>query len=97
MTSAMTADAGIIVVLTNFPDRDSALLVARRLVEARLAACVNVLDGCTSVYRWNQKVESQAEVPVLRQRLVDLYTAWDKPADAKKWQEKLDQAKAPTP
>ncbi|MGH8679115.1 MAG: divalent cation tolerance protein CutA, partial [Burkholderiales bacterium] len=49
----MTANAqDFIVALTNLPDRDAALALARALVEQRLAACVNVIDGCTSVYRW---------------------------------------------
>jgi periplasmic divalent cation tolerance protein len=61
----MPADTGVIIVLTNFPDRDSALAVAGQLVEKRLAACVNVLDGCTSVYRWKSKLESEREVPML--------------------------------
>jgi periplasmic divalent cation tolerance protein len=71
----MRADTGIIVVLTNFPDRDSALAVASRLIEGRLAACVNVLDGCTSVYRWNAKLESQSEVPVLIKTRGELFGA----------------------
>jgi periplasmic divalent cation tolerance protein len=57
--------AQIVVVLTNLPDRDNALELARHLVDARLAACVNVLAECTSIYRWKAKTETQAEVPVL--------------------------------
>lgn len=57
---------GVIVVLTNLPDRESALKLAGVLVEQRLAACVNVLSECTSVYRWQGKVVEHAiEVPVL--------------------------------
>jgi len=70
----MPADTGVIIVLTNFPDRDSALAVARRLVEEKLAACVNVLEGCTSVYRWKGKLESEHEVTALiktRTELID--------------------------
>jgi len=54
-----------LLVFTNLPDRDAALGLARALVERRLAACVNVLAGCTSVYRWHGDVEEAAEVPVL--------------------------------
>lgn len=54
-----------LLVLTNLPDRDAALALARALVERRLAACVNVLGGCTSVYRWQGDIEEAAEVPVL--------------------------------
>ncbi len=55
----------VLVVLTNLPDRDAALRLAAVLIENRLAACVNVLDGCTSVYRWKDVVETAREVPVL--------------------------------
>ena len=47
------------------PDRDSALKLAQSLVDARLAACVNVLSACTSVYRWEGKIENAQEVPML--------------------------------
>jgi len=55
----------VVVVLTNLPDREAALKLANDLVARRLAACVNVLAECTSVYRWHGKVEKAAEVPVL--------------------------------
>jgi len=55
----------VIVILTNLPDRESAMKLARGLVEQRAAACVNVLGECASFYRWKGAVESAAEVPVL--------------------------------
>ena len=54
-----------IIVVTNLPDRESALRLAGELVARRLAACVNVLADCTSVYRWKGAVENAREVPVL--------------------------------
>lgn len=54
-----------LVILTNLPDREAALKLARDLVARRLAACVNVLAECASVYHWKGQVESAAEVPVL--------------------------------
>jgi periplasmic divalent cation tolerance protein len=54
-----------LVVLTNVPDTETATEIARRLVEARLAACVNVLAPCRSIYRWQGAVEDDAEVPLL--------------------------------
>ncbi len=59
------ADTRVIVVLTNLPDRESALKLADTLVEQRLAACVNVHSDCTSVYRWQGKIEQVSEVPVV--------------------------------
>ncbi len=58
-------DGDILLVLTNLPDAASAEALARRLVEARLAACVNILAPCRSVYRWQGAVESADEVPLL--------------------------------
>jgi len=71
----MRADTGVIVVLTNFPDRDSAMAAARHLVDEKLAACVNVLDGCTSVYRWKGKLETEREVPTLIKTRAELFGA----------------------
>jgi periplasmic divalent cation tolerance protein len=62
-----------VAVLTNLPDRDTALALARALVERRLAACVNVLAPCSSVYRWRGAVESADEVPVLIKTRLALY------------------------
>lgn len=55
----------VLLVLTNLPDADSAGRVARLLVEQRLAACVNVLAPCTSVYRWQGALETASELPLL--------------------------------
>lgn len=54
-----------LLVLTNLPDADAAAALAARLVEKRLAACVNVMAPARSVYRWQGKVEDAQEVPVL--------------------------------
>lgn len=43
------------------PDRDVALALARDVVDARLAACGNVLDGVRSVYRWEGRVHEDPE------------------------------------
>lgn len=54
-----------LVVLTNCPDAAHAATLAALLVERRLAACVNVLPPCRSVYRWQGKTEDATEVPLL--------------------------------
>lgn len=54
-----------LLVLTNLPDANSAHVLAEHLVDQRLAACVNILAPCTSVYRWQGAVESATEVPLL--------------------------------
>ena len=55
----------VLLVLTNLPDRASAEALASELVKARLAACVNVLPPCHSVYRWQGVLETANEVPML--------------------------------
>ncbi|AFL73126.1 divalent-cation tolerance protein CutA [Thiocystis violascens] len=47
------------------PDRETALALAERLVEERLAACVNLLPGVTSVYRWEGELQRESEVLLL--------------------------------
>ncbi len=51
-----------LVVLCTAPTVEVAAGLARALVEARLAACGNVVPGLRSVYRWQGKVEDEAEV-----------------------------------
>lgn len=59
------AESETLLVLTTLPEREAALKLARALVDKRLAACVNILSGCTSVYRWQDNVEHAEEVPLL--------------------------------
>ncbi|MGH8666478.1 MAG: divalent-cation tolerance protein CutA [Burkholderiales bacterium] len=64
-----------LIVLSNLPDRNAALELAEKLVERRFAACVNVLAECTSVYRWQGKIETAAEVPVMIKTTAARYPA----------------------
>ena len=64
----------LILVMTTLPDRAGAMLLAEKLVDGRLAACVNVLAGCTSVYRWQGGTETVEEVPVLIKITAACYT-----------------------
>jgi periplasmic divalent cation tolerance protein len=54
-----------LLVITNLGDIPSARILARTLVERRLAACVNMLPGVQSVYRWRDAIEEEAEVMLL--------------------------------
>ena len=53
------------VVLCTFPHLDSARQIGTALVEAQLAACVNLCPAVESIYRLQGKVESAAEVLVV--------------------------------
>jgi periplasmic divalent cation tolerance protein len=50
-----------IVILIACPSGDPASILARRLVEAGLAACVNHLPGMRSTYRWKGEIVTDAE------------------------------------
>lgn len=50
------------IVLVTCPDRATGAKIAGALVEENLAACANLVDGITSIYRWQGKVEQDAEV-----------------------------------
>lgn len=63
-----------IVVLTNLPDALSAQKLARQLVEQNLAACVNILDGIESIYRWQGAVEMANECCLLIKSTQARYT-----------------------
>ncbi len=54
-----------IVVLSTAESGDQARKLARALVEGRLAACVNIVGGLKSVYRWKGAVEESDEVLLL--------------------------------
>jgi periplasmic divalent cation tolerance protein len=62
-----------LVVITNTPSREVALRIAHALIERRLAACVNILAECTSVYRWQGKIESESEIPLLVKTRSEIY------------------------
>ena len=73
-----------IVVLSTCPDPETARGLAADLVENGLAACVNIVPGLTSVYRWEGRTEESPECLMLikttpegmarlRQRIVDLH------------------------
>lgn len=60
------------------PNRDEAVSLARSLVEARLVACANILDGATSVYWWDGAVREESEAVLIcktRSNLVDAVIA----------------------
>lgn len=79
------ADVGrALVVLVTAPSSEAALALGRVLVDERLAACVNVVPGVTSIYTWQGQREETAEAllliktdaagyPALERRVVELH------------------------
>lgn len=64
-----------LLVLSNFPDRESASRLAAALIEQRLAACVNILAPCRSVYRWRGALQQEDEHPMLIKTTLERYAA----------------------
>lgn len=54
-----------LVVLITAPSREEAERIAAALVEERLAACVNVVPGVLSIYRWEGEIQRDDEVLML--------------------------------
>jgi periplasmic divalent cation tolerance protein len=72
----------IALVHATFASADEAETIGRRVVEEQLAACVNLLGPCTSIYRWQGKVETATEhralfktTPQLARELADRIAA----------------------
>jgi len=63
-----------VTALVTVPNRETALKIARELVNARLAACANIIPSIASVYRWEGKICEEGEellVIKTRQELFD--------------------------
>lgn len=55
------------------PSNDVATRIAEALVEERLAACANVFGGVRSIYRWQGRIEREAEVALLVKSRADAF------------------------
>jgi periplasmic divalent cation tolerance protein len=53
----------IVFVYCVFADVEEAERIGRRVVEEGLAACINILAPCRSIYRWQGRIEEGEEVP----------------------------------
>jgi periplasmic divalent cation tolerance protein len=65
----------VLLVLSTLPDAAAAERLAARVIEERVAACVNVLAPVRSMYRWKGVVETATEVPVLIKTTRERYPA----------------------
>jgi periplasmic divalent cation tolerance protein len=64
-----------LLILTNLPERAAAERLADLVIERRLAACVNILAPCRSVYRWKGAVQHDEEHPMLIKTTTERYAA----------------------
>lgn len=61
----------VAIVYAVFADTAEATRIGRILVEERLAACINILGPCTSIYRWEDKVEQSDECPAILKTTIE--------------------------
>jgi len=64
-----------IVVFITAPNEEEAAGIARALVQSRLAACVNIIKGVRSIYRWRGKLEDAPEVLMIAKTQRKLFGA----------------------
>lgn len=76
--SDQAAQTEVFMVYCTCPDRDTASALARELVAENLAACCNVVEGMTSVYRWQGKVEEDPEVLLIAKTTRERYPALER-------------------
>ena len=55
----------VVSVYCIFANGEEAERIGRTVVEERLAACINVMSACQSIYRWDGAVETANEVPAI--------------------------------
>ncbi len=70
---AMQSDT--LLVMTTCPDAEHAEALTVRLIESRLAACINQLPGIRSVYRWEGELKSGSEVMLMIKTPADKWPA----------------------
>lgn len=61
------------LVLCTCPDKETAHFIAEQLVDGKLAACVNILPGITSVYRWMGNIEESQEHLLIIKTMSDVF------------------------
>ncbi len=69
------SDTTAIIVFITAPNKNDAAMIARALVEAKLAACVNIVDNVRSIYTWQGKVEDDSEVLMTVKTKRELFNA----------------------
>jgi periplasmic divalent cation tolerance protein len=62
-----------IIVFMTASSEDEAAKIARALIEARLAGCVNIIKNIRSIYRWQGKIEDEKEVFMVAKTRQELF------------------------
>ena len=67
----------VLLVFVTFPDAEKARQIGTLLVESQLAACVNLVPGVESIYRWQGAVETSQEVLAIFKTTVAGWSAFE--------------------
>jgi len=62
-----------IILYCTVPDQQTAEMISKNLVEEKLAACCNIVPGLKSVYRWEQKIQTDDELLLIIKTRSTLY------------------------
>ena len=65
--------AECVVVLITFSGEEEAARIGKELVEARLAACVNIVPSIRSIYRWEGSIQDEREVLMIAKTRKELF------------------------
>ena len=68
----------VLVVLSTWPDKETASAASRVLVEEQLIACANILPNVESIYRWQGRIEIGGELLVLMKTTAANYAALER-------------------
>lgn len=78
-SSLMKKSAGqVLVILVTAVNQEEAVRIGKEMVNAKLAACANVIPGIQSIYRWNGKVVQEEEVLLILKSVKQRYRALEK-------------------
>lgn len=70
----MDAKGSEVVVLVTTATTDEAEKIGRIIVESRLAACANVLEGIRSIFRWDNKINVETECLMVIKTTLERYS-----------------------
>lgn len=68
----------MLIVFTTLANQEQAIALAHKIVEAKLAACVQILPPMISVYSWKDEIEKDSEVLLLIKTLPEKYDELEK-------------------
>ena len=74
----LALDSGVMVVFSTVDKESVAKELAKGVVEKKLAACVNIMAPCTSIYRWQGKVQEDSEFLMVIKTTKEKYQALEK-------------------